>query len=97
MALAERLRGQKIRRKAFHSFRHTFKSACRAAGVGEEYHDDLSGHQSGDVGDDYGEGYPVTVLEPELAKVKYQGLDLSHLQRLWPMDRYLQAVATLKS
>lgn len=66
-------------RKVFHSFRHTFKTACRAAGLGKEIHDALTGHKSGDVGDAYGEGYPVSVLGPMLAKISYPGLDLSHL------------------
>ncbi|MDP1673887.1 MAG: site-specific integrase [Burkholderiales bacterium] len=35
-------------RKTFHSFRHTFKDACREAGIGQEVHDALTGHASGD-------------------------------------------------
>ncbi len=66
-------------RKVFHSFRHTFKSACREAALGKEIHDAITGHSSGDVGDAYGEGYPVSVLGYEIAKVSYPGLDLSHL------------------
>ena len=36
-------------RKVFHSFRHTFKDACRAAGVSEEVHDRLTGHSGATV------------------------------------------------
>jgi integrase len=30
-------------RKVFHSFRHTFKHACRASGIPEDIHDALTG------------------------------------------------------
>ena len=30
----------------FHSFRHSFKTACRAAGIEEAVHDSLTGHAS---------------------------------------------------
>ncbi len=68
------------RRKVFHSFRHTFKTACRAAGIGKEFHDAMTGHSSGDVGDQYGDKYPVGVLARELEKVAYEGLDLEQLR-----------------
>ena len=67
------------RRKVFHSFRHAFKTECRVAGIGKEFHDAITGHTSGDVGDDYGTQYPVAVLARELGKVGYKGLNLSHL------------------
>ncbi len=66
-------------RKVFHSFRHTFKTECRAVGMGREFHDAITGHSSGGVGERYGERYPVPVLAREIAKVKYEGLDLSPL------------------
>lgn len=66
-------------RKVFHSFRHTFKTACRQAGLPKEIHDAITGHSSADVGDRYGEGYPVAVLARELEKVHYDGLDLARL------------------
>jgi integrase len=74
-----RRHGFSDRRKVFHSFRHAFKSACREAGLGKEIHDAMSGHSSGGVGDSYGEGYPVTVLAQELAKVTSADLNLTHL------------------
>src|SRR5437763_17084651 len=40
-------------RKVFHSFRHTFKRACRAARIEEELHDALTGHTSASVGRRY--------------------------------------------
>ena len=66
-------------RKVFHSFRHTFKRACRSARIEEELHDALTGHTSASVGRRYGGGAPLEVLAEEIAKVSYKGLDLSHL------------------
>jgi hypothetical protein len=65
-------------RKVFHSFRHGFKSACRAARIEEELHDALTGHTTASVGRRYGD-VPLRVLAEEVAKVTYRGLDLSHL------------------
>jgi hypothetical protein len=67
-------------RKVFHSFRHTFKDACRAARIEEELHDALTGHTSASVGRKYGSGVPLEVLAEAVAKVSYKGLDLSHLR-----------------
>jgi integrase len=70
-------------RKVFHSFRHTFKRACRGARIDEELHDALTGHTSASVGRSYGsgggDGVPLEVLDEAIAKVSYAGLDLSHL------------------
>ena len=66
-------------RKVFHSFRHTFKRACRAARIEEELHDALTGHTTPSVGRKYGDGVPLEVLAEAVAKVSYKGLDLSHL------------------
>jgi integrase len=70
-------------RKVFHSFRHTFKRACRAARIEEELHDALTGHTSANVGRSYGsgggDGVPLEVLHDAISKVNYKGLDLAHL------------------
>ena len=66
-------------RKVFHSFRHAFKDACRDAKIAEEVHDRLTGHTTASVGRKYGEGVPLSVLAEAVAKVRYKGLDLSHL------------------
>ena len=58
-------------RKVFHSFRHTFKDACRAAGIPVDVHDALTGHARASVGDGYGLGYPLDRLAAELGKVRY--------------------------
>ncbi|MGO8915031.1 MAG: DUF6538 domain-containing protein [Stellaceae bacterium] len=66
-------------RKVFHSFRHTFKRACRTARIEEELHDALTGHTGASVGRTYGDGVPLEVLAEAIAKVSYKGLDLSYM------------------
>ena len=58
-------------RKVFHSFRHTFKDALRAAGVEEAIQDAIMGHAGGGVGRTYGSGYPVSVLAESVAKTVF--------------------------
>jgi integrase len=62
------------KRKTFHSFRHGFKDAARAAGMPEEHHDAITGHANGSVGRGYGLGVPLRVLAESMAKVTYPGL-----------------------
>jgi integrase len=62
-------------RKAFHSFRHSFKDACRAAGISEEIHDALTGHVSGGgVGRKYGLGPSLPVMAEAIARIEYRGV-----------------------
>ena len=58
-------------RKVFHSFRHAFKDACRAAGIEEAIHDTLTGHAAPHVGRTYGKGYPLKVLDEAVAKIEF--------------------------
>lgn len=61
--------------KVFHSFRHTFKDACREAEVTEEIHDALTGHSGGGVGRQYGgRQFPLSTLVKAMAKVQYPEL-----------------------
>jgi integrase len=72
------------RAKTFHSFRHTFKRACREAGLGEEIHNALTGHSGGGVGRRYGRerradgsldrGISLQRLSAEIEKVTYPGV-----------------------
>jgi len=64
------------KRKVFHSFRHTFKDACRAAGIGQEIHDALTGHAEGDnEGRNYGAGqHPLKPLAAAIKNVRYPGV-----------------------
>ncbi len=56
-------------RVVFHSFRHTFKSFCREAGIAEEVHDALTGHCSASVGRRYGH-VPVKTLVAAIASLE---------------------------
>lgn len=63
------------KRKTFHSFRHTFKDACREAMIPKEVHDRLTGHSSSDVGDGYGGAhYPLKPLSLAISSI--QGVKL---------------------
>ena len=58
-------------RKVFHSFRHGFKEAARAAGVAEEVHDAITGHAGGGTGRGYGR-VPLAVKAAAMAEVAYE-------------------------
>ncbi len=64
----------------FHSLRHTFTDAARAARIGKEIIQALVGHSGGSVTDAYGTGYPFEVLAEAMQKITFWGLDLSHLR-----------------
>lgn len=61
-------------KKVFHSFRHTFKDACRNAGIHEDVHDRLTGHTSSSIGRYYGQGHDMAVLQREINKIGYAGV-----------------------
>ena len=74
-----------IRKPVFHSFRHGFKDALRAAGESEDINDALTGHSRVGVGHRYGakemaRRFGLQRLADAVAKVDYTGLDLSHLK-----------------
>lgn len=58
-------------KKVFHSFRHTFKDACRNARIPMEMHDRLTGHTTAGVGAIYGDGYDLSILNEEVQKISY--------------------------
>lgn len=74
----------------FHSFRHGFKDALRAAGVNEDINDALTGHSgSNSVARDYGwkemaRRFGFKRLSEAVEKVRYPGLDLSQVH--WTPD-----------
>ncbi len=69
-------------RKVFHSFRHTFKDACRAVGIEEAVHDALTGHTAVSAGRKYGnEQYPLEPLFEAMECFEIPSLDLSHLYK----------------
>ena len=71
--------GIKTSTTSFHSFRHNFEDACRNSGVSYEVMNALQGHSQQGMAGRYGEGHSITTLAKEMAKVHYEGLDLSHL------------------
>jgi integrase len=62
-------------RTSYHSYRHSFKTACREAGISEEIHDRLTGHQGAGVGRSYGTGPSLKVLAEAVEKIRFEGLD----------------------
>ena len=54
----------------FHSLRHGWKSAARSAHIPKEHHDEITGHDAGDVGSSYG-SVPIDVLKEELDRVTF--------------------------
>lgn len=75
-----RAHGLPDKRKVFHSFRHTAKDGFRDSGVPEPVFDAIQGHTSGTVSRSYGQGYSIQFLADEMKKLRYPGLDLSHLK-----------------
>jgi integrase len=64
-------------KKTFHSFRHSFKDACREADIREDVHDALTGHSGGGVGRAYGgEAFPLKPLAKAIERVRYPGMKL---------------------
>lgn len=57
------------RKVVFHSFRHSFKDYCRALNIDSAVNNALTGHESGDVADDYGStDYPLAPLVEAINK-----------------------------
>ncbi len=75
-----RLIGVKKDKTTFHSFRHTFTDAMRAAAIPEYVMEALTGHRRGKTSGMYGSAGTPTKLKAEaIAAVNYPGLDLSHI------------------
>jgi len=79
--------------KVFHSFRHTFKDALRAAGVPEDLNDALAGQKNSSVGRSYGakqksgakdivRRFGMPRLRDAVHGVKFEGLKLSKVKHL---------------
>lgn len=73
--------GIKDARKNFHSFRHTFRDALREAEIPQDRVRELGGWSSGSTEDDYGSGTRPSTLAREIAKVRYEGLNLDGLTK----------------
>jgi integrase len=79
------------RRKVFHSFRHSFKDALRAANVSEDLNDALLGQKNSSVGRTYGakqksgakdivRRFGMERLKSAVCAVEYKGLRLSQVK-----------------
>jgi integrase len=72
------------KRKVFHSFRHGWKDAARAAGIGEELSDAITGHEGGGQGRKYGQrgvaAFKIEDLKTAIERVRFD-VDLSHLHK----------------
>jgi integrase len=64
---------------SFHSFRHTFRDALREADISAERVKALGGWANTETQEDYGSDLRPSTLYQEIKKVRYEGLDLSHL------------------
>lgn len=67
-------------RISFHSFRHCFEDGCRNSRIPLDFVNALQGHAQQGMAGRYGNGlYGLQLLSEEMAKLKYEGLELSHL------------------
>jgi len=65
------------KRKVFHSFRHTFRDACREAGLDEEISDALMGHSNTQrMGRRYGSSFSIRRLHEAICRIEYPGLEI---------------------
>lgn len=71
----------KPRKKVFHSFRNSSNDALRNGGVSVEYREAIHGWQGRHSQDkEYGDGYSPSILQTEINKATFEGLDLDHLK-----------------
>lgn len=62
------------KRMVFHSFRHAFKHYARYSRIEKEVHQELTGHETGDTGDDYGGlEYPLHPLVEGMRQYRIPG------------------------
>lgn len=72
--------GVKGKRKVWHSLRHSFEQACRDSRVDSAIMDQLQGHSQKGMRGVYGEGYTLPALNDGIQSIRYEGLDLGHIQ-----------------
>jgi integrase len=73
--------GAKTHKTSFHSFRHNFEDACRAAGMPTNVMNALQGHGEEGMAGRYGQGFDLATLNQWMRKIVYPELDLSHLRQ----------------
>lgn len=61
----------------FHSFRHSFKHYARLSSINSEVHHELTGHETGDTGDDYGGlSFPLHPLVEAIKRYRVPGVPI---------------------
>ena len=75
------LRGLELKRPGLnmHAFRHTFITAGRNSGIPRDMMMAFVGHSGGSVHDGYGDAVGITIRTEAMNKLRFDGLDLSHL------------------
>jgi integrase len=76
--------GIKGPKKVWHSLRHSFEQACRDSRVDSAIMDQLQGHSQKGMRGVYGDGYQLPTLYDGVKSIRFDGLDLSHIQ---PFER----------
>jgi integrase len=76
--------GAAAERTCYHSFRHSFRDACRAARIDRDIVMALGGwssasDSSGSVSDSYGRGHSPAALFQSISLVRYEGIEWSRL------------------
>jgi integrase len=65
------------KRVVFHSFRHSFKHFARLASIPNDVHNEITGHETGDVADSYGGlSYPLAPLVDAIKRYRVPGFTL---------------------
>ncbi|EKY25998.1 site-specific recombinase, phage integrase family, partial [Brevundimonas diminuta 470-4] len=76
--------GAESPKTCFHSFRHGFRDALRESRIDRDIALALGGWTAGNgsasVADTYGNGYQIATLKKAIDRVRYPGLDLSHMR-----------------
>jgi integrase len=63
-------------RKSWHSFRHTFKSGLKLAGVPKDMRDELAGHSDQTAGAGYEHGEPIEAMKEAIEKLTFDGFKI---------------------
>ena len=62
------------KRVTFHSFRHSFKHYARQVGIAPDVQNEITGHDTGDIADDYGGlSYPLHPLVEAMERYRVPG------------------------
>ena len=63
-------------RKTWHSFRHTFRTGLKMAGVSKDMRDQLGGYADNSVGADYEHGGSVEAMKAAIERLTFDGFAL---------------------